>query len=77
MNDLRDLRVKVTPESDCAIRAHSRVTGKDVSEVVRDVVHEWAVLRIRENQVLTELLKAEGLPLDRRVRNNGRRSEGT
>ena len=38
---LIDLHAKVTPEADAVLEAVQRATGKDKSEVVRDVLHKW------------------------------------
>ena len=58
---LKDFRGKITPETDCVLEAMNRVSGKDRSEIVRDILHEWALERLREHSVLHRLLEAEGL----------------
>lgn len=58
---LRDLRAKVTVETDCALDAVSRSTGKDKSEVAREVLHGWALQQIDASNVLHRLLQVEGL----------------
>lgn len=58
---LIDLRAKVTPEADAVLEAIQRATGKDKSEVVRDVLHKWAVSEIHAASVLQSILKREGL----------------
>lgn len=59
--DLRDLRAKVTVETDCALDAHARATGKDRSEIVREVLHGWALQQIDTSTLLLRRLTAEGL----------------
>ncbi len=59
--ELRDLRAKVSVETDCALDAVSRVSGMDRSEIVRDVMHRWALQKIEEASVLTRRLRAEGV----------------
>lgn len=58
---LKDFRGKITAESDCVLEAMNRVSGKDRSEIVRDILHEWALAKIEEHSVLNRLLQAEGL----------------
>lgn len=58
---LKDFRGKITTETDCVLEALTRVSGKERSELVRDVLHDWAQERIREHSVLEKLLRAEGL----------------
>lgn len=59
--ELRDLRAKVSIETDIALEAVSRATGKEKAEVARTVLHDWALQRLSEARVLTRLLKGEGL----------------
>jgi hypothetical protein len=61
MADLRDLRAKVTVEADAALDAEARTTGRDRSEIVRDVLHQWAMSRIDMATVLLRRLESEGL----------------
>lgn len=58
---LIDLRAKVTVEADAVLEAIQRSTGKDKSEVVRDVLHKWAMAEIHAATVLQGILKREGL----------------
>jgi hypothetical protein len=58
---LIDLRAKVTIEADAVLEAIHRSTGKDKSEIVRDVLHKWAMTEIHASNVLNSILKREGL----------------
>lgn len=60
MADLRDLRAKITFEADCVLEARSRATGKDKSEIVREVLHSWALEEIENATVLRRLIASEG-----------------
>ena len=60
--ELKDFRCKITAEADAALTAVARITGKDRSEIVRDLVHDWAIQRIDEASLMHQLLQAEGLP---------------
>lgn len=58
--DLIDLRAKITTEASCALEAVSRVRGIDKSEVVREVMHRWALQQIETCRVMHRLLRSEG-----------------
>ena len=59
--ELRDLRAKVTVETDAALDAISRASGRDRSEIVREVLHAWALQKIDESRLLLHRLDVEGL----------------
>lgn len=61
MADLRDFRGKITPETACVLDAINRVSGRDRSEIVREVLHRWALEEIDKHTVLAGLLANEGL----------------
>lgn len=60
-DELRDLRAKISVESDAVLDAVSRVTGRDRSEIVRDVLHKWADEQIELAKVIHERLRSEGV----------------
>ncbi|WP_428419214.1 hypothetical protein [Methylibium sp.] len=59
--ELKDFRGKLTPETDCVLSAESQSTGKERQEIVREILHAWALERIHGANVLHNLLRAEGL----------------
>lgn len=66
--ELKDFRGKITAETDCVLEAINRVTGRDRSEIVREILHKWAVEKIHEHSVLGDLLVREGLSGESRGR---------
>lgn len=61
---LIDLRCKVTPEVDALLETLHRTSGKDKSEIARDVLHKWAVIEIRASMMLHSELKSKGVLRD-------------
>lgn len=59
--ELKDFRGKLTSRSACALEAVSRATGRDQSEIVRELVDKWAEEQIHAASVMHRLLQAEGL----------------
>lgn len=59
--ELLDLRAKITPEADCVLAAVSRASGTDRSEIVRDILHRWALKRMHAATVLACQMKAKGI----------------
>lgn len=59
--DLHDQRIKLTPEAHCALGAEMRVTGKDRSEICREILHEWAMKKIHAARLTMHLLECEGI----------------
>lgn len=50
--DLHDLRAKITARSHCALEARSRATGKERSEIVREILDDWAADEVHAANVL-------------------------
>ena len=74
---LKDFRGKVTAETDAVLEALNRATGRDKSEIARDVLHRWASDQIHAASVMHQLLKSEGLPgIDSGAAGNRRESQG-
>lgn len=59
--ELIDARIKITPETDCVLDSLHVASGKDRSEIARDVLHEWATRHIHESNLLARNLKSRGL----------------
>lgn len=59
--ELHDVRAKVTSETWCAITSEVRASGKDQSQIVREVLHWWALQKIQKASVLARLLKSKGI----------------
>jgi hypothetical protein len=74
---LKDFRGKITAETDAVLEAHNRTSGRDKSEIVREILHKWASDQIHAASVMHNLLQAEGLPgIASGVRGNVRESQG-
>lgn len=59
--ELKDFRGKITAETDCVLEAMSRTSGRDRSEIVREILHKYALDKIEEHSLLTDLLAREGV----------------
>lgn len=60
-NELRDLRAKITVETDSVLDSIARATGRERSEIVRDWLHQRALQEISIHRLLGARLKAEGI----------------
>jgi hypothetical protein len=60
MADLIDVRCKVTEEANQVLEAHARAGNADKSEVIRQVLHEWALREIHKATLVTRLTRREG-----------------
>lgn len=76
--ELKDFRGRISPETDAALEGISRATGQDRQEIVRGILHEWAMKQIHAASVMHRLLQAEGLRgIDGGIGGNAGASEGT
>lgn len=60
--ELHDLRAKVTPETAVVLESRAKSMGIDQAELVRDVLHSWAIDVIHEASLIATALDREGLP---------------
>jgi hypothetical protein len=58
---LVDFRGKITHETDAVLEALHQATGRDRSEIVRDVLADWADKKIHEASLIDQRLRREGL----------------
>jgi predicted DNA-binding protein len=58
--ELRDLRAKVTADTDQVLDAISRATGKDKSEIVREVLSAWANEEVHKATMVLRLIDRKG-----------------
>lgn len=59
--ELFDLRAKITAEGHCALAAHSRAHDVDKSELVREIIHTWALKQMHGARMLDSCLRAKGV----------------
>lgn len=59
--ELADARIKITHETDAVLEAIHRASGRDRSEIAREVLHAWAEKQIAESVLTMKLLHAKGL----------------
>lgn len=59
--ELADARIKITQETDAVLEAIHRASGRDRSEIAREVLHAWAEKQIAESVLTMKLLEAKGL----------------
>lgn len=60
--DLHDLRAKITPRTHAWLEARHRVTGEEVSAIVREILDQHAERELDVAKVADVLLRREGLP---------------
>jgi hypothetical protein len=59
--ELRDLRARITGRTWAVLEAQAQASGKEKSELVREILDGWAAREIHEFSLLGKYLKAEGL----------------
>ena len=58
---LIDARIKITPATDSVLDTQQKLTGRDKSEMMRDVLHKWAEKEIKALIFLRADLKDKGI----------------
>lgn len=71
--DLKDFRGKITVETDVALEAEARVSGRDRADIAREILHSWAAKKLHEASVLSGLALAQGIAGSTRDTRGGRR----
>ena len=59
--DLRDFRGKITVEADIALESMAQAFKRDKSDIAREVLHNWALRKIMEANVMARRMRAEGI----------------
>jgi hypothetical protein len=59
--DLIDLRAKIDELTDTVLDDEQAETGADRSELVRCILHDWAVSKVRRATLLCKRLDAQGI----------------
>lgn len=59
--DFQDLRAKITRRTHAVLLAKSAATGKDQSQLVREILAAWAEEEVHAATVMHRLLRSEGI----------------
>ncbi len=60
-DDFQDLRAKIARRTHAVLLAKSAATGKDQSQLVREILAAWAEEEIHAATVMHRLLRSEGI----------------
>lgn len=60
--ELKDLRTKITARTSAVLEALNRSTGRDKSEIAREILDKWAVEQIHSATLIDRMLMVEGEP---------------
>lgn len=58
--ELKDFRGKITAETNLALEAEAIAFGRDKADIVREIMHAWALKKNHEHTVWGNLARAEG-----------------
>ena len=70
---LKDFRGKITRETDVALQAEARLSGRDRADIAREILHSWAAKKLHEASVLADLALAQGISGSARDTRGGRK----
>ena len=59
--ELKDFRGKITAETDLALNAEAIAFDRDKSEILREVMHAWALKKNHEHKVWGNLAGPKGV----------------
>jgi bacterioferritin (cytochrome b1) len=59
---LKDLRAKITRRTNAVLEAQNRATGRDKSDLVREILDKWAADQIHAASLIDRMLQVEGEP---------------
>lgn len=77
MNDYADLRAKISRKAHNVLTAKSMTSGREMQEILREVLDKWAEDETHAATVLIRLARGEGLVGESQgVRGSARESEG-
>ncbi len=58
---LKEFRGKITAEADAVISTLAEREGQEKQEIVREILHRWALEKINEARLINVYLEREGL----------------
>jgi len=58
--ELIDARIRITHQTDGVVEAIARATGKERSEIMRDVLDKWASDEIHKASLITRFASSDG-----------------
>ena len=61
MNDYADLRAKISRRAHNVLHAKSLTSGREMQEILREVLDKWAEDELHAATVLTRLARSEGV----------------
>ncbi len=75
MSELRELRARITVETDAALNTEARAFKRDKADVAREILHLWALKKIMAANMLVNTMKGEGIAAAAERRADGDETE--